>query len=182
MSWVYFISNGEHVKIGVAENPFSRLKRLQTASAAQLTLEAFVPGVAEDERRLHKRFERYRVHGEWFERTGSLDDVISAAKVLVREFPTWNDPSSENALPKVRARDIEKMFGENTILLRAWKEVSCMSARKYRQELSYLVSAPFDTTGDEIAYGVKAATRHAVPSHKYVIGAIYRGREAGYLR
>jgi hypothetical protein len=66
-AWIYFISDGDRVKIGyTARNPHRRLKQLQTGSSRRLYLLAAMPGTMADERALHERFASLRVSGEWF--------------------------------------------------------------------------------------------------------------------
>lgn len=65
---VYFISGGEGtaVKIGFTTDLRTRLKRLQSASPVHLLVLAKVEGDRALEREYHRRFARYRLHGEWF--------------------------------------------------------------------------------------------------------------------
>jgi Meiotically Up-regulated Gene 113 (MUG113) protein len=64
--FVYFISDGDHVKIGVSANPEKRLATLQTASSQKLWIVCKVEGTFEYERQFHERFRAHRVQGEWF--------------------------------------------------------------------------------------------------------------------
>lgn len=61
------------VKIGIAKNPESRLKFLQTGQPMDLHLLWSVPGSFESQ--LHERFAEYRVRGEWFDLTPLGDPV-----------------------------------------------------------------------------------------------------------
>lgn len=68
---LYFISDGEHVKIGIAFDPVKRLAGLQTGSPRQLSLVGswdMGEGVSAGsvERRLHSRLSHCKVGGEWF--------------------------------------------------------------------------------------------------------------------
>ncbi len=69
--YVYFISDGLNIKIGITiNNPSIRLKQLQTSNPNRLKLIHYIE--AEDfkliERRLHHLFKIYktRYKGEWF--------------------------------------------------------------------------------------------------------------------
>ena len=77
---VYFISDGELVKIGVSVDPFSRLAELQVANGRPLVLLGDIPGGTKIERALHKRFARLRRGGEWFEAASSLLDYIQGTR------------------------------------------------------------------------------------------------------
>lgn len=63
---VYFITDGRYVKIGRADNPFRRLKELQTGSAGLLRVVCLIPGGKEMEYGLHKYFSYLNKRGEWF--------------------------------------------------------------------------------------------------------------------
>lgn len=65
-SVVYFISDGEAVKIGISKNPTKRLAQLQTGHPRRLSILATLPGGADEEMQLHGRFREHRLHGEWF--------------------------------------------------------------------------------------------------------------------
>lgn len=69
--YVYAIAHGEHVKIGFSRDPKGRVRALQTAYPGHLTLRwsQKVPGRQQAkalEKRLHKRFKKYHIRGEWF--------------------------------------------------------------------------------------------------------------------
>jgi hypothetical protein len=75
--FVYFIVSGERVKIGYSVNPKMRLKRLKTGAPQPLEIVATVPAYPHNERRLHKQFSDYRLHGEWFRHEGELRAFIA---------------------------------------------------------------------------------------------------------
>lgn len=66
-SSVYFIHNGEAIKIGVSANPQKRLASLQTSYHKPLTMLAVIDGGRDVESRLHAKFDEFRLSGEWFE-------------------------------------------------------------------------------------------------------------------
>lgn len=71
MSVVYFISDGEYIKIGQTTNLKKRLGGLQCANARRLTVlhtieSEDVDYIANLEYNLHNIFSEYRVVGEWF--------------------------------------------------------------------------------------------------------------------
>jgi len=75
---IYFISTGEFVKIGIANNPKRRLKDLQTANPIKLNLIYTMPGDENLEKILHSIFDEYRECGEWFRFEGGLKSFIYA--------------------------------------------------------------------------------------------------------
>ena len=64
--YLYVISNGNYVKIGISDNPVYRMQSLQKASSSELALHCTACGDFQDEKKLHKLFEKCRMQGEWF--------------------------------------------------------------------------------------------------------------------
>lgn len=75
-SFVYFIQGSGLIKIGVAIDPDGRLRQLQMMSPVPLELLATVKGSYELENQLHKQFDHSRSHGEWFETTTELLELV----------------------------------------------------------------------------------------------------------
>lgn len=69
---VYVVGDGHSgiVKIGITENLNSRLKTLQSGSPHELRVLCTFRSGIELEAHLHKRFEKRRLQGEWFDFTG----------------------------------------------------------------------------------------------------------------
>ena len=63
---VYFIGNGDNVKIGVSGDPEVRLRQLQTGHDRPLKLLGTVPGSSAKEKELHSLLAGRRGSGEWF--------------------------------------------------------------------------------------------------------------------
>lgn len=77
-AFVYFVSDGSFVKIGIADDLKKRMKGLQTGNPKPLSLLAVVPTVSKDaarilEQKLHYAYSRYRACGEWFSILGLID-------------------------------------------------------------------------------------------------------------
>lgn len=66
-SYVYLISDGQHIKIGKSQDPHQRVKTLQTGNAKPLRLLSWSPGGTKEEALLHSEFASFRVRGEWFD-------------------------------------------------------------------------------------------------------------------
>lgn len=83
---VYLITCRElgMVKIGVAFNPFVRLKTLQTAFPLDLTVEALIKGAHRREKELHQQFAAHRVRGEWFRLCPEIEALIDKDNVPQR--------------------------------------------------------------------------------------------------
>jgi hypothetical protein len=65
------------VKIGCSICPESRLDVFTLWSPVPLEVAASVPGSHSDERRLHAMFDRHHVHGEWFNASKELVQLIT---------------------------------------------------------------------------------------------------------
>lgn len=79
---VYFVQCGKDgpVKIGFSGDGWGRIKDLSTAMPYRAGKISIVVGGRQLERRLHQRFKRYRLNGEWFKPEGEL-------KALMRKLP-----------------------------------------------------------------------------------------------
>ena len=73
---VYFIEGANKIKIGIAEDPETRLETLQASSPVQLRILATCNGGIKREKELHKQFAHLRLHGEWFEGAAELTSYI----------------------------------------------------------------------------------------------------------
>lgn len=72
--FIYFVQ-GEGVsaiKIGFATSPKVRLDSLQCGSPVRLKFIGLMHGTMDDEKRLHDRFRKHRLHGEWFSATPEI--------------------------------------------------------------------------------------------------------------
>ena len=57
MGYVYFITNGDNIKIGYTKNSVQkRLKQLNTGSDKQLYILGYMKGTMADEENLHSKF------------------------------------------------------------------------------------------------------------------------------
>lgn len=68
LGYVYLLESNGLYKIGYSNHPETRLRRLMTGSACQITIvhTIYTALFREIEHRLHNRFWKKRVHGEWF--------------------------------------------------------------------------------------------------------------------
>jgi len=64
--FVYYLSDGEHVKIGYTKDWNERSKKYRTHSAREITVLAIRPGYKSEETALHRKFKVYRKRGDWF--------------------------------------------------------------------------------------------------------------------
>lgn len=73
---VYFIADGEFVKIGAAVDARKRMADLQVANPRPLKLLFVLDGGYAEEDRLHVRFSDYHERGDWFRIEGALAAFI----------------------------------------------------------------------------------------------------------
>lgn len=99
---VYFIQDAvkTDIKIGFClKQPEKRLAALQTGNSNPLRLVGHVPGSEAHEKGLHRRFSRFRTHGEWFS-NAVLADVYGILKCpSVEEWLRHQDPTSPAGAP-----------------------------------------------------------------------------------
>lgn len=63
---IYFIKQGEYVKIGFTNRFKTRLNQLQVSSPIKLEVLGIIDGDKNDEQRLHNKFKHIASNGEWF--------------------------------------------------------------------------------------------------------------------
>lgn len=76
-TYVYFVSDGSSIKIGISVDPESRVASLQTSHPSRLVLLGTQKGDHQLERHLHARFCAYRQLGEWFQDTPAIREHIA---------------------------------------------------------------------------------------------------------
>lgn len=78
---VYFIECDGLVKIGVSDDPYTRLKELSTGSSSPLRLLGCIPGGFKREKELHRKFANQRATGEWFYLSNEdIEGVLNGGK------------------------------------------------------------------------------------------------------
>jgi hypothetical protein len=113
---VYFVQQGTtgHIKIGRSWNPVDRIRKLSTASSAELVLLGVIDG-GYQERELHKRFEHLRVkkNGEWFKASEDLVSYVRERSRPVREQDA-NSPEQDGDDSEPVAPDRDRRPGPTT--------------------------------------------------------------------
>ena len=75
--FIYFISDGDFIKIGFATDWRARRKELQIANPRLLTPLLILEGGHRMERHLHWLFRDHRINGEWFHPAPALLEYIA---------------------------------------------------------------------------------------------------------
>ncbi len=95
---VYFVTDGEAIKIGVSTFLKLRLQDLQTSNHRTLQVIGTIPGGPDMERRLHKRFEHLWLRGEWYRAESELLSFIheevavrNEVKQVRQELQAWKE-------------------------------------------------------------------------------------------
>ena len=73
---VYFITDGDAIKIGFSQVPKLRLTALQTSHHKPLRVIGTVPAMLHDEGTIHRWFSHLRLRGEWFRPDQDLTTFI----------------------------------------------------------------------------------------------------------
>ena len=116
--YVYFIDNGDMIKIGYSTNPSVRLNDLQIGSSVPLHIVAVIAGTKQDEDHIHKKFQEYRSHGEWFEHNPELDKLIEENSLLLeKNFYSPTTTAVNNYLDIIN--DSAEAVDENISLLKS---------------------------------------------------------------
>ena len=79
-TFVYFVRNGDTVKIGHSASPKDRMRDMGTSNHAKLEMLAIIPGGRKREVQLHKRFAKFRIKGEWFNLVPQITKYIAGLK------------------------------------------------------------------------------------------------------
>ena len=73
---VYFIKQGDYVKIGFTNRFKTRLTQLQVSSPIKLEVLAIIDGDKSDEQKFHEQFRHISSNGEWFMQCDELKSFI----------------------------------------------------------------------------------------------------------
>ena len=94
IGFVYFITNGQNIKIGfTSKSPKQRLKQLNTGSDKQLFLLGYMSATQSKEKELHSQFEylKIRSNGEWFQVDDKLLDYINEVNEIKNTYVFRNE-------------------------------------------------------------------------------------------
>lgn len=75
---VYFVQDGDAIKIGIGMDPAFRLTHLQVGNPRLLTLLGSYKASRTEESALHERFKSHHIRGEWFRDHPALRELIAA--------------------------------------------------------------------------------------------------------
>ena len=148
---IYFMRRADGVgpiKIGCTKQPLARLNQVQEWSPEPLTIIASASGKFKTEARLHRQFDAFRLHGEWFEAahpvlamvakvhsTGVIppapkDDKWQQIASLYREGQTLQSIGDKFGITRERVRQILRKAGVPTEGYRAQHKRTSIAAQQ----------------------------------------------------
>jgi len=74
--YVYFIACHDRIKIGFSFDPIGRLRKIKSDAPYPCEYLGSVPVTTFSETEVHRHFEAYRKHGEWFENRREVRDFV----------------------------------------------------------------------------------------------------------
>lgn len=83
---IYFLKANDKVKIGYADDPSKRIPEIQTSNPFELEVFLIIDGNYDKESELHKRFQKHRTSGEWFELEEPIQSFIKENLELDRKY------------------------------------------------------------------------------------------------
>ena len=103
---IYFITDGEYLKIGTTDNLKLRFKNIQSSNPKELRIVATLNGDYTEETKLHHKFNNIRNRGEWFYYTeklknyitnlDSMDDTVQNTICEINTFNTIDNTSKKS--------------------------------------------------------------------------------------
>ncbi len=125
---IYFITDGENVKIGKADNPEHRLQALQTGHPRKLHLIYAMEGDLAEERILHKRFALLNVDREWFKYDDEIKNFINLS-ILTKDLQIQINEIDEK---------VEEIIDETEILTKRPRFKFSMIGLKKGDEITFI--------------------------------------------
>lgn len=146
---IYFFQSEDDgpIKIGVTTRPVnSRLSGIQADSPTKIKALGYIIGGIDKETELHRRFEAYRLHGEWF---SPHPDILNFIKDNAFPCP---EPNKKWVGRKPTSGDSQKQQIESESSKRPWKITTLYSAHLASGQLIDLknISAAADLPVSEI--------------------------------
>lgn len=110
--FVYFVTDGDAVKIGFAINPFKRLQELQVSHHRVLRMIGTISAPDYQERMLHNRFRHLRIRGEWFRLE---DDILDFVRDCGDDglIVSFRDHQLNDRVDRIEARRTERERTKN---------------------------------------------------------------------
>jgi hypothetical protein len=92
---IYFLTDGEQIKIGFSTYPDARLKDIEGDRQCSLVMLGFFKGCHDEEGSLHRHFKHLHVRGDWFR---SSQEIIKMIRALEDAHASSVDPTIESLI------------------------------------------------------------------------------------
>jgi hypothetical protein len=147
MSYVYFVTDGEYLKVGFSKSPKSRVKGLQTANPRELRTVAIIEGDELKESEIHARLNAHHVRGEWFRHCEEVDRLISI------ECEEYRYRLAERAR---ESRLIEERLDAQDAIYEEWNRLEDASSYDYTVVSDYALKMMWQSARDrtKIEYNI----------------------------
>lgn len=98
----------KRVKIGASKDADKRISALQSACPVKLILRALIPGYRTEEKFIHQKFKKDRLHGEWFKLSKKL-------KKFIKQYDVADDETWEKLNKWERAQAAQRLARQKEI-------------------------------------------------------------------
>lgn len=145
--YLYAISNGDQIKLGMSADVNKRLKAMQTASPAELVLlwKYYIANTPADaikiEKMLHRACKKFHIRGEWFER--ACIDTVNSFNPNKQHAAKWEyaklvsvDRNRKDGILNFTVEDVRRT-NLNSTMNRVWSQED--TAELYQLEIKKLL-------------------------------------------
>jgi hypothetical protein len=129
---VYFIRSGEDgpVKIGIAEEPRSRMRDLQVGNPVELLMIREITGGAPEESWLHRHYGDLRLRGEWFKFCASMLTIVPPAD-LPAASPRGENTQAARVLSRFPSQAaLARFLGISASVVSSWADTGFIPAQR----------------------------------------------------
>lgn len=77
MEYIYAITDGVNIKIGISKHPLKRLKQLSTGHPLKLSMLGYFEGNRDLEQQIHRMFKKTNSNKEWHEPNEELLNYLN---------------------------------------------------------------------------------------------------------
>jgi hypothetical protein len=111
LGYVYFVSDGDAIKIGWTKRVFCRLAQLQVPHLRPLELLGTIAGDRDEEARMHHRFHHLRIRGEWFRADPAITGYLKMlrSRNMIIDYDQHYEEYRVGRLRKIYQRDLERL-------------------------------------------------------------------------
>lgn len=181
MTYVYFVSDGEFVKIGIAKDVKKRLQTLQTGNPMKLKVLKTIALQDDEARRqeeyYHRKFREYNACGEWFKMCDELCNAIGLPNFIKdrertiesgEKYLGWLKEQTE-ANTKQLMRTHELVIEELKQLKTAQENLSVVEDKLFAAEVKYKKFCETVHTAEKPTRTARSFIKHVVLGEPIVV-------------